>query len=452
MTEQKPTSVRWLVLALLSAFSLVSYLERVNISIAAELMMPDLGIDKIQLGKIFSSFLLGYAIFQVPAGWLGDRFGPRLTLTAAALIWGVSTVLTGLVPGALFTGVNSVLFFLPLIRFVLGAGEAATYPVAARAVRSWMPPSQHALGNSLMLGGMPVASAIAAPLVSWLMLRFGWRHSFYVTSAAAFLIATVWLWFSRDRPQKHPAVNAAELSIIEEIPSSPFAEPASPSSWKILSDRRVLLLSLSYICEGYVLFIFVFWLYIYLVDVRHFGILRGGMIASLPWITGIFFMPLGGFLCDRFSIRHGRLAGARIVIMAGYGLCGALLFVASLSSNRILAVAVLCLSVGCLLGAEASFWTSAVHLAGKRVGAVSGVMNTTGILGGIASTQLVPILVKYYGWLVALGSGAAVAVACVLIWWRLGHAGFGNHVHAMKLKLGPGAGIATNHDKSGAQS
>jgi ACS family glucarate transporter-like MFS transporter len=188
---------------------------------------------------------------------------------------------------------------------------------------------------------------------------------------------------------------------------------------KLLRDRNLLLLVLSYTCEGYVLFIFVFWLYIYLVEVRGFSLLNGGFIASLPWLTALVCTPLGGFACDRIAATRGRVAGARAVIMLGYGLSGILLFAAATIDNRAAAVSALCVSVGGLYFAEPAFWATAVHLSGENAGAATGMMNTAGIVGGIVSTSITPLVVKHFGWLTALSSGAVVALVCTSVWFMI---------------------------------
>ncbi|MBV9479181.1 MAG: MFS transporter [Acidobacteria bacterium] len=412
--------MRSLILTMLFGFSFVSYLERVNISIAAELMMPALSMTKLQMGQIFSSFLIGYAIFQIPAGLLGDSKGPRFTLSLAALLWGVTTVLTGSIPGLLVKSTTGTFLSLWVLRFVLGSGEAATYPVGMRAVHNWMPPRQRALGNSVMFVGSSAATAIAGPLISFLMVKFGWRESFYLSSSVAFFIAGVWYGYARDYPEQGTGTEDQR----EQVNDSNTAAAEYKKLFSIstlLRDRRVLFLSVSYVSEGYVLFIFVFWLYIYLVDVRGFNMLKGGMIESLPWLAAVALAPIGGIICDRLSAQSTRLSGARSVIMLGYGVSGALLFVAAEASSRVTAVAALCISVGALYFAESAFWTAAVYLSGEHAGAVSGIMNTAGILGGIASTLLVPILVQHFGWLSALSSGALMALLCTVLWWVLGH-------------------------------
>jgi ACS family glucarate transporter-like MFS transporter len=423
--SERPTSVRWIVAVLVMGFSFVSYMQRMNISLSAELMMPDLSLSKVQMGQVFSSFLWGYAIFQVFAGKLGDTLGPRITLTVAAVLWGAMSVLTGLLPGRILHGSVTVVICLLLLRFILGAAEAATYPVGARAIRNWTPPQERARGNAVMVAGSSIAAAVTSPLVSWLMLRVGWRESFYLTSSVAFAIAAVWYFVVTDHPWQHKWVNTSEAKLIGGEPGAGVAMRKRPASVrKLLTDNNVLLLSLTYTCEGYVLFIFVFWLFIYLVEVRGFSVLKGGMVSSLPWLTAMVCTPIGGFACDRITARKGRIAGARATIMLGYGLSGVLLFAAAGSPNRVAAVAALCLSVGFLYFAEPAFWTTATFLGGDSSGAVSGIMNTAGILGGIVSTSLVPVMVEHFGWMVALGSGAAVALLCTLSWFLIGQAGF----------------------------
>jgi ACS family glucarate transporter-like MFS transporter len=399
--------LQWLVVVMLFGLSSASYVERVNISVAAELMMPALSLSKGDMALIFNSFLIGYAIFQVPAGWLGDRFGTRLVLGASSFLWGLFTVLSGLLPGAVLRTAFGTIALLWLLRFLLGATEASTYPVAAQAVHRWMTPSRRGTGNSVMLMGSSVASALTAPFVSWSMLRYGWRASFYLTSIAAFAISLLWLSFTRTPPAAH----------------EPTAVPVSSRQAGSALNLNVVLLSLSYMSEGYLLFMFVSWLYIYLVEVRGFGLVRGGLVASLPWIAAIIATPLGGILSDWLSVHFGRVQSARILIMTGYTLSGILLLAAAQAHSRLSAVLALCISLASLYLAESSFWTTATAITGTSAGAISGFMNTVGILGGIVSNAAVPILLKHYGhegWIMAFGTGTGMGLFCAALWWILG--------------------------------
>ena len=399
---------RW-ILVMLAGFTFVSYLLRTNISVGAELMMPALGLSKTDMGQIFTSFLIGYAIFQIPGGLLGDRIGPKPTLGVSVLIWGICTMLTGLVARSTKTAFLTPFAWLWTVRFVLGLAEATTYPVGSRVVYNWIAPHQRAFATSLMLTGTSIGAAVASPLMSWLMVGIGWPAAFGVTSIAAFLIAVVWFLYAADTPPN----GATAAALAPEYDSSENLRD-------IIKSRRVILLCLSYVSEGYVLFLFVFWLYIYLVEVRGFSILKGGLVAALPWITGLCFTPLGGLLSDRFAAARNRVAGSRFVIMLGYSASGLLLFAAAYSAQRIVCIAALCLSVGFLMAAESPFWACATYFSGKHAATVSGLMNTAGILGGIVSTSLIPVLVSHFGWLVALSSGTVMALICSLIWITIG--------------------------------
>lgn len=409
VTNQKPLPsdpLRLSLLALLFAVSFASYMERSNLSIVAELMMPELSLTKGDLATVFNGFLVGYAMFQVPAGWLGDRFSPRVVLAVSVLLWGVLTVLTGLLPGTLLRTAGGTVAILWLLRFLLGAAEASTFPVAARTVHLWMSSSRRGVGNSLMLTGASAASAFTAPFVSWSMLRYGWRASFYLTAIFAFVVSLLWFRLRVPRPAAEPEIDSPA--------------PVRSGSWL---DTNVILLSLSYISEGYLLFMFISWLYIYLVEVRGFSLANGGFVASLPWIAAIAATPLGGFVSDRLAARYGRAAAARMLIMTGYTLSGLLLLAAAMAPDRTLAVAALCISLGSLYLAESSFWTVATSLAKDNAGAVAGFMNTIGILGGIASTAAVPFLVAHYGrrgWIIAFSTGTIMGLFCSGIWLFFG--------------------------------
>jgi len=393
------------VLVLLSLFSLVGYGLRMNISIASPYMMADLHLDKIQMGRVFSAFMLGYALFQIPWGVVGDRFGPGRTLTAAALLWGATTLLTGLVPGWLVPAGDAALVALVGIRFLLGAGEAAAYPVAARAVAGWLPSSRRAASYSSLIVGMAVGSAFTPPLVSWVMVTAGWRVSFYLSAAIAFLLA---IWWSRAAGAKldrtGPAVDSATGAM------------AGPSWLGVLKNRNVALMSASYLLDSYVLFVFVFWLYTYLVEQRGFSILQSGVFTSLPFAVAIVLVPIAGYLSDALSIRLGRSWGRRAVAMGGLVLSAVLLVIGVDVTNSMQAIASLSLAVGFLLCTEPAYWGACMDLGGAQAGTAGGIMNMAGNLGGVVSTALVPVLVESFGWRFAFGSAAGLALGAALLW------------------------------------
>jgi ACS family glucarate transporter-like MFS transporter len=416
------TAIRWRIVGLLAAFSLVSYALRTNVSIAAPFLRSELHLSHIQLGQVFSAFMIGYAIFQIPSGALSDRYGPRLVLTVAAAIWGLTTFMTGALPG-LVGGAAATLAVLLTVRFLLGLAEAATYPVAASAIGVWMPASERAFSNSLVIAGMALGSAFIPPLMSRLMVASGWRTSFYVTSVPGFLIAALWWWYARDDPAQHPGVNEGERRAIAagRAPASTDTGAAAEPRrrvihWRLLRNRNMLLISASYFLDSYVLFIFVFWFYLYLVDERQFSILRGGVYSSLPWIAALIVVPVGGRACDVLSSRRGPRIGRRVVAMTGLVVSSALLVWGARTDDAMLAIAALSLSVAFLMSTEGPFWSSAIDISGAHAGTAGGIMNTAGNLGGVVSTSLVPMLVERFGWAIALATGSAFGVVSALLW------------------------------------
>jgi ACS family glucarate transporter-like MFS transporter len=412
----------WLVVTLLAGFSLMSYVLRMNISIASKFMMPEFGLSQIQMGQVFSSFMLGYALFQIPTGALGDLWGPRLVLALAGISWGLTTFLTALVPGTLVSSATAVLIALMVIRFCLGAGEAATYPVGMRAIVNWIEPSQRALKNAIVIAGATLGSAATPPLISWLMVTYGWRSSFYVTGAAVFVVSLIWWIKGADSPDQ----SVRQASAVAGDPSA--QTPADTPSGKLGSQKEVFrkkqlwLLSVGYLFDSYVLFIFVFWLYTYLTDVRHFSLLKGGFFTSLPFIVASGMTPLGGYICDRLCRRFGPRRGRLIQPVISLLLAGACLFLGAKVANPYIAIAVLSLSVGFIEGTEGAYWLTATDIGHGYAGAAGGMMNMFGNFGGVISTALVPVLVQHFGWLTALGSGtlAAIIAASLWFWVRVG--------------------------------
>jgi ACS family glucarate transporter-like MFS transporter len=416
--DEQRSNVRWVILALLFAASFVAYVLRTNMSIAGEKMMADLGLSKIQLGMVLSAFAWGYAIFQFPGGIFGDRVGPRRALTIIAVLWGILTLFTGLVPGTSLVSAAVVLATLVGLRFLMGAVQAPLFPVTCGgAIGSWFPVSGWAFPNGLTSTGLTLGAAATAPLVAWLMETLGWRESFIITAPLAFLIAGVWWWYARDNPADHPRVGQKELALINENRPAPEWVADGKTVWKrVLRNRDILLLATSYFCMNYVFYIFFNWFFIYLVDVRGFEILKGGTFAAAPWMVGAVAASVGGIWCDRLCKRIGPRWGCRIPGMVGLSLSAGLLFLGATAKNPYLAVVFLAFSFGCTQLTEGAFWAAAIFISGKHASAATGVMNTGGnVVGGIGAL-LVPVTAEAFGWVPALATGSVFALTGVGLW------------------------------------
>lgn len=422
-----PGRVRWGIVAMLVGFSLVSYVERMNISVAAEHMMPDLGLTNVQMGQIFSAFLVGYALLQIPVGMLGDRLGPYRVLAALGWSWAGLTALTGYLPGMLGTG-TAAFVTLVGIRFLLGVSIAGVYPLCARTVANWLPTAERAFGYSFVIAGVSIGSAMTPPIVAWAMVMLGWRASFYLASTLAVVIAVLWMRFGGNAPASHPAVGAAERRFIEAGQDRAALEGAATAGiWgRVLRNRSMVLLSVSYFLIGYVLYVFVFWFFRYLIDVRQFTIVGGGLGTSMPFIVAGLLSPVGGAVCDRLTVRWGRRRGRRTAAMFGILIAVACLLIGIRTGNAYLAIAMLSLAFGFQMFAEAAYWATAMDVGGRATGAATGMMNTANNLGGVISTALTPVLFERFGWNTAFHVCAGVTFLAALLWlWIRADQGLG---------------------------
>src|SRR4029077_19467253 len=194
-----PTTI---VLGLLCVMYMITYVDRVNIATAAPAIRDELGLTGTTLGFVLSAFGYPYLLFQVFGGWVGDRFGPRLTLFVCGIIWAAATILTGAATGLV------MLFF---VRVLLGVGEGATFPVATRAMQSWTPPARRGFAQGITHAFARFGNAITPPIVAWLILRVTWRGSFVILGCCSLVWVIVWVLYYRDLPVDHPAITREEL-------------------------------------------------------------------------------------------------------------------------------------------------------------------------------------------------------------------------------------------------
>jgi len=410
----KHTSVRWAIVALLILASFVAYLLRQNISVAAKFMMPELGLSELQMGWVFGAYSWGYALFQFPGGLFGEAYGGRRALAVTALLWVVITLLTGIMPGRLVVSGAGVLATLIVLRFLLGAFQAPTFPIMAGVIGEWFPVGSWALPNGMSSTGLALGAAAAAPFVAWAMITIGWRESFIASAPIALLMIGVWWWYATDTPAQHPRVGPGELALIL---ADRRRDAPQRVDWKQLAaNREILLLSVSYFAMNYVFYFFSYWFYIYLTDVRGFGILAGGFYAAAPWLTGAVCASLGGWLCERLCRRLGARWGCRVPGIAGLVLVALFLGLGAVARNPYVAVVLLALCFGSTQLTEGAYWQGATYVAGPHTAGASGVMNTGGNMPGIVVGPLIPILVQHFGWPVALVSGSMVALVGAAIW------------------------------------
>lgn len=411
-----PGRLRWSIVAMLVGFSLVSYIERMNISVAAKFMEPDLGLTPVEMGRVFSAFVLGYAALQIPVGMLADRFGPARMFGTIVWLWAALTVATGWLPG-LWGGAGGALVTLMAVRFLLGLSVAGVYPLCARTVANWMPTPERAFAYSFVIAGVSLGSSVTPPVMAWLMTTLGWREAIYISAIPAVLIGLVWMRYGADSPRTHPRVSAAERDYILAGQSVDAATPATAATWlAILRTPSLLLLSVSYFFIGNVLYVYIFWFFRYLIDERQFSVLGSGFVTSLPFVAAFILSPIGGAVCDRLTERFGKRTGRRTTAMVGVLIAASCLVIGVRTEHPYLAVATLSLAFGFQMFAESAYWSSAMDIANRATGAATGLMNTVNNLGGVVSTALTPIVIQHYGWTTAFNLCAGVSVVAALLW------------------------------------
>src|SRR5688572_29872027 len=281
-----PTRVRQIVLSLLVLFYGITYMDRVVIAAAAPSIRAEFGIDAITLGFVFSAFTIAYALFQIPGGWMADRFGPRRVLTAIIIYWSAFTMATALAWNAAS---------LIVIRFMFGTGEAGAFPGATRAFSRWLPSTERGFAQGITHSGARLAAALTPAIVTSIVVVWGWRSAFVVFGLIGILWGIAWYWYYRDRPEDHPHINDAELAVIRGTNAPVSAMPGghghapkaaatgSKVPWRIiLRSSNMWMICAMYFCYVYTLWIFLTWMPTYLVENRGFSLMASGLFAGLP--------------------------------------------------------------------------------------------------------------------------------------------------------------------------
>ena len=418
----RPTTVRHLVVFLTALSAFILYLHRFYLSFAERFIKDDLQLSDDQIGWLFSAFFLAYSLGQVPAGWLGDRFGIRKMFTLYIVLW------------SLFTGLMGVAFVFGLLvvfRLACGLAQAGAFPVSSGLLSHWVPLADRGKASAVVslggrIGGF-AAPVITAYLVSGLAL--GWRPIMVIYGIAGLLAAWAFWYGFRDNPREHPFCNPEEVAIIEKGRDRSGKRPGRANSVPLLAMVR----SSSLWCSSLTQFgtnigwtFLVTWLARYLKDVHKVPDMERGWMTGLPLLVGIAGMIVGGWATDRmtraFGLRWGRalpMSLSRFIAMAAFLAC------LLLDSPWPVCVAMACVAAATDLGTPA-LWAFTQDAGGRHVGSVLGWSNMWGNFGATLSPPLLNWMVKHYGW-------NGVFVTCAAGYLIAGLAGLG--VNASKTIL-----------------
>jgi ACS family glucarate transporter-like MFS transporter len=387
---------------LLAGMATVAYLGRVDITLAAPGLMHDFGLTEIQMGRLFGAFLAGYTLFQIPSGWLVDRMGPRRVLLLAGMGWFATTAAFALLrlstPQALMLAMLS-------LRFAFGICASPTYPAAAHGVAAAVPARDHGFANALVLASIGVGPALMHLALGRIFVAVSWRAGMWTVAAISLASAIAWWRWSDhdvDAGRALPSPGAASKRRLGN------SLPRGASFW---------LLCASYMLESYLGYIFVFWFFLYLVNVRHFALLRANWLSALPWIATLIAIPAGGRASDLLVRRFGATRGRRTLPVAALIVAAGALLLGGETASGAVAVAALTVATAADLCTEGVFWAAMTQLAREKSGTAGGVMNFGGNLAGTLSPLVTPWLAAQVGWAHCLAITAGLGVVAALLWF-----------------------------------
>ena len=386
---------------------MITYLDRVCFSTTAGVMSQELGLSLEEIGLAGSCFVLGYVLFEIPGGWLADRFGARLMLTRIVIWWSAFTALTGIAWN---------LGSLVAIRFLFGCGEAGAFPGATSAIARWFPRNELARAQSIVMFGSRIGFAMTSWIVIALMTSYGWRAVYWIFAVLGLVWAVGWSQWFRDTPEQHPSVGPTELAHIQEQRAASGQE--ARIAWgALLASRNVWALCGMYSGYTWGLYFYIQWLPTYLEQARDLELPEIGPMAAAVLLSGALANLSGGWLSDKLAPRLGIRAARRLPAVAGLVAAGVFLALAATVESDILALVYLGLSFGSAELILAVTWATCLDIGGSAAGVVSGTMNSLGQTGGALAPWLIGMMVDRTGtWELPLLVSAAYYGVSALLW------------------------------------
>lgn len=380
--------------------AMITYVDRTAISTAKDAVSSELSLSDSGMGLVFSAFALGYAFAQIPAGWLADRFGPRVVLAGAVGVWSLLTMSTG-------TAWN--LSSLIIILFFFGAGEAAVFPGSARAIRNWLEPGQRGRANGALFAGSRIGAALSYPLLVWMLTIWNWRNAFVVLGFVGLVWATFWIIWFRNFPQNDQQFPAEHSQ--REIRST------APTG---LTAARLTPAMLQYFASNFTNFICLSWMLPYLKEQYHLSSEHAALYSMIPLLLGATSQGVAGWMVDRMFSSTWRQWSRRLPAITGFVLSAVGLVCVTQAHSVEVAVVGFAVSV---FGADMTIspsWVFCADIAGKHTGRISGTMNMFGSIGAFVSANAFPFLNKRTGSSSAYFLLAATLdVVGVLCWIRM---------------------------------
>lgn len=408
----RPSRTRYGVIVFAVMLGIIHYIDRVCISKARPFIQNDLGFDDTQMGYVFSAFTLAYALFEIPGGWLGDKWGPRRVLLRIVMFWSVFTAATGYAWN---------LVSMIVCRFLFGAGEAGGFPNIAKMFSVWLPQREHGVAQGITWMAARWGGAFTPLLVVWILGFMSWRNTFVLFAGLGVVWAvSFYVWF-RDNPKDHKGVNAAECELLEEAQKN-LSGGHAPMPWgSLFKTRSVLLLWVYYFCISYVWYFYITWMpkYMELELKLNMQDTWSSILNGLPLFLGGIGCFIGGIVARRMSVKSGSLSRARRTLgVLGMLAAGGMIFLATTLNNPTYAMLALGFSGFFNDLSMPGAWGACMEVGGKFAGSVSGSMNMIGNFGGALGGVAVPWLMKLtnQSWDKVLYVAAATYVVAAFCW------------------------------------
>jgi MFS transporter, ACS family, glucarate transporter len=402
---------RYQVLLLFVIFAIITYLDRNSISVVGSRITEELDLSDKQWGLILGAFSLAYGAFEIPTGMLVDKYGPRITLFRIVIWWSIFTILTGFAQG---------FYFLIIVRFLFGAGEAGAFPTTSVAIARWFPAIQRGRIQSIVWMGSRLGGALAPFLSIILADMYGWRNVFFIFGSLGVIWATVWWFWFRDEPRDMKGISPEEVTEIEESRSLKSTNHRLLPLKVLLKSKNLWALMGMYHCLLYGAYFYMSWMPKYLEKGRGIDKADLGWMVSLPFILGMAGCLAGGFASDYLVKTRGLKFGRRYVGMFGLVMAGICMIVGSLIPETNIAIVFLSLGLAFKDFTLPVSWAVATDIGGKNAGTVSGTMGLAGQLGSaimasafgyiLTSTGSYEIPVRIIGCLVIIGG---------LLWFKI---------------------------------
>jgi MFS family permease len=412
MTPATPTRARFVVIALMVTLAVITYVDRVGISVALPVMRKELGLSTIQVTWVLSAFAWAYAVFEIPGGWLGDKIGPRKVLMRIVIWWSFFTAATGWAVGA-----SSLI----LTRLLFGAGEAGAFPNMTRVFTTWLPVKERERAQAMLWLATRLTGALTPILVAGIFSLVGWRRTFEIFGVVGVLWAIVFFWWFRDNPAEHGSVNKAELALLPP-PSMTAPSHSGVPLGRIFSSPAVWLLSIQYMCLAYGWWFYVTWLPSYLQQARGTTMNMGALLAGLPLLLGGLGCIVSAWAIPKLTQRFGSISTARrIIAITGFVGASSSIFIFTGISDPVKAMFVLGMAGFFNDFVMPAAWASTMDVGGRYSGTVSGAMNTLGSIAGASNALVVGYLLTWTNnnWTLTFYISAAIYLVGAICWMFL---------------------------------